>query len=281
MKESAASRLRRYLLGGLSAEEEESIERDYFVNGDRFEELQAAEDDLIDDYVADLLSTEDRARFDERFVSTEQLERVEFARSLRRRLRQEPLKQPNQGQPRWAWTLGGVAAALVVALPLAGILFFRTRAVQREADRARAERVGLEQQVVEQRQRIEELVRERTASASALGEVVTAVLRPGLERGEGAGGDLVRGQDARWLRLRLAISGRRFQRYAVSVQTPDAAEVASQSGLLAVGDGSEAFVETLLPAQSLARGTYVILLSGIDSRGKPTELDTYHLRLRP
>lgn len=281
MKESAASRLRRYLLGGLSAEEEESIERDYFVNGDRFAELQAAEDDLIDHYVADFLSAEDRARFAERFVSPEQLERVEFARSLRRRLRQEALKRPNQERPRWAWALGGVAAALVAALPLAGILFFRARAVQREADHARAERIGLKQQVAEQRRRIEELVRERTVSASALGEVVTAVLRPGLERGEGAGGDLVRGRDARWLRLRLAISGRRFQRYAVSVQTPDAAEVVSQSGLLAVGDGPEAFVETLLPAESLARGTYVILLSGIDSRGKPMELETYHLRVRP
>ena len=40
--------IRKYLLGALSDEDREEVERHYFTDEESFEKLQAAEDDLID-----------------------------------------------------------------------------------------------------------------------------------------------------------------------------------------------------------------------------------------
>jgi len=59
------------------------LEEEYSAGDEVFEELVAAENDLIDSYVGGRLSEAERARFENRFLNTpEQREQVEFARSL-------------------------------------------------------------------------------------------------------------------------------------------------------------------------------------------------------
>ncbi|MDQ3135163.1 MAG: hypothetical protein M3Q76_10200 [Acidobacteriota bacterium] len=78
-------RATRYLLGELPAEEQSGVEDDYFAPGDAFEQLLAAEDDLIDAYVRGELSATRQVRFESHFLATERRrQRVEFARELRR-----------------------------------------------------------------------------------------------------------------------------------------------------------------------------------------------------
>src|SRR5262245_53494235 len=62
--------LTRYLLGELSEREQIALEKDFSAERDRFDELWAAEDDLIDDYLRGNLGESDREQFEKRFLST-------------------------------------------------------------------------------------------------------------------------------------------------------------------------------------------------------------------
>ena len=76
--------LTRYLLGELPEEERSGLEAEYFADPELFARLLAAEDDLIDAYVRGALSTEARARFEERFCRNgDGVQRIAFANALK------------------------------------------------------------------------------------------------------------------------------------------------------------------------------------------------------
>lgn len=60
--------LRRYLLGELPLEEEVLAEQRLFLDSDYVEALQAVEDELIDEYLADELVGSERERFEKHFL---------------------------------------------------------------------------------------------------------------------------------------------------------------------------------------------------------------------
>jgi hypothetical protein len=71
------------LLGLCSPAEREQIEAEYFDDEDAFGKMLAAEDDLIDAYVRGELISEERQRFEQRFVSSlVGTDRVQFARAF-------------------------------------------------------------------------------------------------------------------------------------------------------------------------------------------------------
>lgn len=76
--------LRRYLLGELTEEERAQVKERLFLNSDYFQQLQAAEDDLIDDYVYEELSVADRESFETHFLSQPgRHEDLKFAQALK------------------------------------------------------------------------------------------------------------------------------------------------------------------------------------------------------
>lgn len=75
--------LRQYLLGELPREESAQVEERLFLDGDYFRRLQAAADDLVDDYVYEELSAADRGRFETHFLSQPgRREDLKIARAL-------------------------------------------------------------------------------------------------------------------------------------------------------------------------------------------------------
>jgi hypothetical protein len=73
----------RYLLDLCSQAEREHIESEYFEDGDAFQKMLTAEDDLIDAYTRGELQGEERLRFEKRFVnSLSGRERVKFAHAF-------------------------------------------------------------------------------------------------------------------------------------------------------------------------------------------------------
>ena len=75
---------RRFLLGQLSPDEQGHIEELAFDDPQSFEVLQAAEDDLIDEFVYDDLSSEERERFKEYYLAQPgRREDVRIASALR------------------------------------------------------------------------------------------------------------------------------------------------------------------------------------------------------
>jgi hypothetical protein len=74
----------RYLLGKLPEDEQTGFEERLLESDALFEALEEAESELIDEYVGDTLSADDRRRFELYFLTQpERRARVEFARALR------------------------------------------------------------------------------------------------------------------------------------------------------------------------------------------------------
>src|SRR6266850_4583347 len=77
--------LRRYLLGDISPEELEKVEFWLMSEDEAYDLLEAAEDDLIDDALANKLTNHQMDQFKERFLAAPERQRkLRFSRSLQR-----------------------------------------------------------------------------------------------------------------------------------------------------------------------------------------------------
>lgn len=77
--------IRRYLLGELSEQEREQLERRLMAEDDLYQQLLVAEDDLVDEYVTSTLPEQDRAKFGRHFLQVPELRQdVRFAVALRK-----------------------------------------------------------------------------------------------------------------------------------------------------------------------------------------------------
>jgi CHAT domain-containing protein/Tfp pilus assembly protein PilF len=78
--------IRAYLLGVLGSESQrQKVEERLLTNEDFFQELEIAEDELIDQYVSDTLTSSERQNFESHFLlSTEHQRKLGFARALRK-----------------------------------------------------------------------------------------------------------------------------------------------------------------------------------------------------
>ena len=75
--------LRKYLLGRLDDSGEEQVERRLLSDGEFFEEYELIEDELIDQYVQQRLSDEERVLFEKHLLqSPQQQQKLAFARAL-------------------------------------------------------------------------------------------------------------------------------------------------------------------------------------------------------
>jgi hypothetical protein len=89
--------LRQYLLGQVAGDQQEIIEKHLLTDDEFFEELEIAEDELIDDYLSNELSPDRRQRFEQFFLmAPERQDQLKFARAL---VRQAPLSSPIE--PTW------------------------------------------------------------------------------------------------------------------------------------------------------------------------------------
>src|SRR5262245_30680755 len=123
--------LARYLLGNLTEDEQIRVEDRAFADPDYMGALNAAEADLIDDYVKGELAQGDRLAFESRFLTSPQRrKKVEFAQALARvtaeagpvasRVPRQPIKWLELLNPLRAWNpamrlAGALGAVIFVA----------------------------------------------------------------------------------------------------------------------------------------------------------------------
>lgn len=132
-------RLRHYLLGRLADDAREEFEKDLLTSDELYQELLIAEDELVDQYLREKLSSEERAAFEQYFVVTpERQANLRFSRAFNRYLStdtQHKKTAPNllPGFVARRPFLGAAAlAAVVIAVIFGGLWFFRD---QRSAPR--------------------------------------------------------------------------------------------------------------------------------------------------
>ena len=201
--------LARYLLGNLTEEEQVRVEDRAFADRDYMGALNAAEADLIDDYVSGELAQADRRAFESRFLTSPQRRsKVEFAQALARvtaeaepvasRVPQRPTTWLGLLNPIRAWNPAmRFAGALGAVICVAGGSWLvienasmRSRVSALEAQRRDLEvrAQGLKQELGQAQTRAEGLAAQVRNTPTAEGAhtplVASLMLMPGLSRAE-------------------------------------------------------------------------------------------------
>ena len=145
--------LRRFLLGLVESESErEAIELRLLQDPDFLEELEASEDDIIEDYVDGSLSDEETEAFENNFILTkERVAKVNFAKIAERRFRLIPKTIPKDTDnyvgllgPLYVWfqasRLRPLAAAALVIVIMLGAFYFVYRSDESETALAQLNR---------------------------------------------------------------------------------------------------------------------------------------------
>ncbi len=120
---------RHYLLGGLAGEDLEAFEKRLLTDDEVFEELLAAEDDLVDEYAGGQLSKNERDEFEKHFLSTpERQHDLDFARTLQQFIKQKTTQEKYWREvPASQAYLPRVAAAVLIISVIAALAYFYFR----------------------------------------------------------------------------------------------------------------------------------------------------------
>jgi hypothetical protein len=111
--------IRLYLLGKLTRDRREQLEAHLLSDPTLHDELVAAEDDLVDDYLTRKLSDQERQQFETAFAITAQrLDKVEFGRTFQQYLESRQIADPQEDPG------GDFAESPPLILPLTESRFF-------------------------------------------------------------------------------------------------------------------------------------------------------------
>jgi hypothetical protein len=289
-----AAQRTRFLLGGGTEAERERLEAEFFADDDAFQQMIAAEDDLIDAYARGELTDSERRQFEQRFMnSSAGRERVCFARAFVAAAPQTmaasavvPVTTPAPG---FFASIFGNTTGLRVALAtlaIAVLVGFPWLLVERS--RLNRELVELREQHLRLSQQAEALQRAAAAEklkdtetlavagnqdtkpnantdsgATYVAEVRNVVfdVNPGATRG-GAGNTLRVSKNAKSIRLRLGLEAESSrEEYRAVIETAEGRAVKSFEFKVASGSHDRVSLP-VLSARELRAGDYVVTLSG-------------------
>jgi hypothetical protein len=309
--------IRRYLLGELAEADQTAIERELLADREKFEQVCAVEDDLIDSYLRGKMSRADRERFEGHYLASQyNRDRVASAKILIAeidRIGAEKVKTGEKGTevPWWnrvpgpvRWPQPALYAAVVLALLFAsgGLWLYLERArllgeiakieneaqieltsmKQREQELA-SRNQELEREIVNERQRHEEskaaLEQLRLQQSSLPPTVLSFLLTPAPVRGEKSPPSLTLPLLTGRVRFLMELSGDGYASYQVRCQTVEGREIfRSTADKVRFGKDRE-FAALTVQAGKLTKGDYILILFGQTADGRGEEIDRYFLRV--
>ena len=309
--------IRRYLLGELPEQELEQFEQLLMSDDDMYQELMFAEDDLIDDYISNMLSEEDRAKFKRRFLVVPELrQNVSFTSALRKHaLKTAPqivAEEVVSGRPSLFESLKNLfkqpvfafsfAMVLLAAIALNTWLFRQNSQLKRtvqqlETQQARSGTVDLQEQLSSAHQRNQQLEAEVLRQQQLLAEE-SRKLQLAQAQQNGTTQDrsgvlaltLTSGfvrDSGEWTRVSLPPNKDEVM-FRLDVAGGD---YRSYRAVLQTIEGQPKwskkdlkfragnFVPLKVPARILVPGDYRITLNGLNSSGSLTEISNYYFRV--
>lgn len=275
--------LRRYLLGELSDEECATLEQDYFARQDALDRMSAAENDLIDEYVADELAARERERFEFHYlIVPAHRARVAVARQLRAATRSpRPAASMNPGGPSWRKALGSNTLLPMIwkTAVAAGVLLAAGSAVWLDISSPHPGGILTSADRTERRDEPDSTqATGRNPRASSPG-VIAISLSPATVRGADESSPLMitAGVDRIQIVLEGAGAGGGGVTHAV-IRKVGGGQV--WRGAAADGAAPGELARLDVPASVLPPDDYVIELSGLDTAGRESERSRYVLRVR-
>jgi hypothetical protein len=261
-------RIVRYVLGQLSSPELEELEDRLIADEAIFEQVDAVEADVCDDYVAGRLSAADRLAFEARLAGNARLQRrVAFARAF------VASASPRARAATWWWA---AAAALILATASA-LWFTRDRTAPTPTLASGATPGGATPPAVASnptptasQPRVTPAPPAILATITLFGPVVRdAAQTPVLSIPARPGS----------VRLEVALQdGDVFPTYRADVMSQSGASIFVADQLLASASASGRTVVTDVPADRLPNGTYQISVFGVRA-GESSRLVTYPFRV--
>lgn len=261
--------LREFLLGTLSEEDRDRIESRFLTDSDMRERVLAGEQDLIEDYLEDSLTNEEKERFLSLYGQNyEQRRKLRINAAIRDWAVREAgaptsaAVAPSLWSRIWAWLrvkprfLVPLAAAIVIAVVLA--IVWRNSQIERQKHTA------IEQQLAQ------------LNSPASLREIpsgrISLDLKPVSLRSVEAQPELKLTSDVRFVDLHLPwIQSERYSTYRAVVRRRDEGETFTIPNVQAERDA----IRIRLPAQMLTRGHYEIELIGIAADGSASFSEQY------
>lgn len=262
--------IREYLLGQSTSEDSVRVEERLWEDDDVYQELLIVEDELVDQYLAGLLTNEERESFENHFAaSPDRREKLRFARNLKKYVSRVEADRasvaddphivsdrnaaPVPVRPRkklWIWPNPNpipsyaLAAAVVIAVALAGIMIFRP-----------------------------------WNAPPHTGKALAVELVPGLSRGEGGIEQITVPADTETVQLQLRASNiSAYQTYRAILQTADGREISRYDDLKPDPASSDRII-CPIPAALLKPGNYSLKLSGLTQQGEYEDIARYYLRV--
>jgi len=290
--------MKRYLLGTTSAEERSTVEDKYLSNADTFEELTAAENDLIDSYTRGKLSDLDKREFEKRYLtSPKQQARVDFSLVLGELSAQThqttSVAKPSFSQgflaffqlrsPAFQWGFAAACAVVFVAA-IGSLRVMHNRDLQAH--------LGSQQTERQTQSPITTKPVTQNPNAGAGGTEIakmdtpvlgdfTLQLNPGVSRTVGSGGKaFVVPSGTSWLNLQLSLDDDDHAPYTALVETPEGTEIHRVDALKSRTVSGRRIVVMRLPVRLIPAGDYVVdLRQARDDRTKQESLESYSFRL--
>jgi hypothetical protein len=266
--------IRLYLLGQASPEDSSWLEEELLTDGELFQELLVAEDELIDQYISDQLTPTDRVSFKTYFLlAPERRQKLQFGKALRKYVnlvgtsvqleadaaenvsdeKPDVAKPPPKkrgvfsflpfSNPIVSYSLA--AAILLIAIGVSWVVFNNWNKQKQQP-----------------------------------GNVYVATLTPGLTRDNSAALKRVIIQGPTdGVQLQLILPNGEYQKYRVELQTSESGNIYTQENLAGeVRDGNRQVVITV-PATLLPVGDYQLSLSGVNSAGQFESVGKYFFRV--
>ncbi len=253
---------RRYLLGLTPETELADIEERMLRDDDFYQELLIAEDDLVDEYWAEKLSTEELNGFHSNFlVTAERREKLRFSKAFRTYLAEAVLPEPATAfaepavaaRRKWYQSFlpapdNRVLAFSTAALVLAAVLTISFLAF-------------------------------RSSRSPSVGTPSFAVtLSPGLTRGGGENPRVSIPADKKVVQFQLEVMDNTSQFYkAELIIEAKTLMVRNQLSFRSTPNGRT--VDLDIPAEELPPGDYRIRLSGISGSGESAPVGTFAVRI--
>jgi hypothetical protein len=302
--------IQRYLLGKLTEADQTAIEQELLADRDKFEQVCAVEEDLIDSYLRGKMSRADRDRFEGHYLASPyNRERVATAQILIAgidRIVGERVKAGEKGPGitwwkrfpdslSWPQPALGVALVLALLFALGALWLDRERArlleqiarIQNEAQTELASlkqrEQKLEREIANERQRQEEskaaLEQLRRQQSSLPPPVFSFLLTPAPVRGEKAPPSLTLPLLTGSVRLLMGLKGDGYASYQVRCQTVEGREILRRrAGKVRLGKDRE-FAALTIRAERLTKGDYILILFGQTADGRDEEIDRFFFRV--
>ncbi len=304
--------LKAYLLGVLSEDIRDKVEERLMTDDGCYQEIVLAEDELIDEYLEESLTGDERARFEEHFLSTiERQQKLRFAKALHEYVRETALQAAPaevQSRPRLAplrrfvglfgppgkALVHALAAAAILAMVLVPIYSGRMTGLQAQLDaieaqqhQTRRENDTLSTQVEASRLRIQELEDAKRKVSSPepaptpppVPTTIALTLTSGLRtRGAGSIARLNIPSTAALVELRLDLGSDDYPGYRAVLST-EGEEIMTRSGLKAQSTRDSILVVWRLPPDVFVPADYEITLLGLSEGADPEAVATFVFRV--